>query len=179
MTDIAAPESSYRFCPRCATPLAPALHGGVTRMSCPQGDFVHWDNPVPVVAAVVEYEGKILLARNALWPAGAFALITGFLERDDTDPATACAREVTEELGLTPGTPTLIGIYPFQRKNQVLIAYHVPASGTVAMNEELVEWKLVEFEKICYWPAGTGFALRDWLKSAHGVEAQPMEWPRR
>ena len=38
---------------------------------------------VEVVAAVIEYQGRVLLARNAGWPAKMFALVTGFLERDD------------------------------------------------------------------------------------------------
>ena len=61
--------------------------------------YVHWNNPLPVVAAIVEYEGKILLARNAAWPEGMFALITGFLENGET-PEEGIAREVLEETSL-------------------------------------------------------------------------------
>ena len=55
-------------------------------MACPDTScgYVHWDNPLPVVAAIVEYEGRILLARNAAWQEGMFALITGFLENGET-----------------------------------------------------------------------------------------------
>ena len=41
--------------------------------------FVLWDNPVPVVAALVELEGRIVLARNVAWPENAFGLVTGWL----------------------------------------------------------------------------------------------------
>jgi ADP-ribose pyrophosphatase YjhB (NUDIX family) len=66
----------------------------------------------------------IVLARNHAWAAGAFGLITGFLERGE-DPAAGVAREVKEELGLDATAVTLIGVYPFARKHEVIIAYHV------------------------------------------------------
>ncbi|CAH2786976.1 MAG: Nudix hydrolase family protein [uncultured Paraburkholderia sp.] len=82
--------NEYRFCPRCATLLTeradPEHEGGRVRQSCPDAacGYVHWNNSLPVVAAIVEYEGKILLARNAAWPEGMFPLITGFLENGET-----------------------------------------------------------------------------------------------
>ncbi|MBI3716231.1 MAG: zinc ribbon domain-containing protein, partial [Betaproteobacteria bacterium] len=71
----------YRFCPRCASPLAErefADDGGARmRLACASVgcEFVHWNNPVPAVGALVEHEGEIILARGAGWPEGAFALV--------------------------------------------------------------------------------------------------------
>lgn len=169
----------YAFCPQCAQPLVEAEHGGRVRRVCAQlaCGFIHWDNPVPVVAAVVEHEGQIILARNVAWPASFYALITGFLERGES-PEFGVQREVEEELGLTPLGAHYIGNYEFHRQNQLIIAYHVPATGTVKLNEELADWKHVPFERVRYWPAGTGYALRDWLRSK-GIEAPAMELPAR
>ncbi len=168
----------YAYCPQCATPLIDAEHGDRLRRACPDAacGFIHWDNPVPVVAAVVEHEGQIILARNVAWPASFYALITGFLEKGES-PETGVQREVEEELGLTPLGATYIGTYDFVRQNQIIIAYHVLATGTVKLNEELADWKHVPFEKIRYWPAGTGYALRDWLRTK-GFDPQPMDLPR-
>ena len=75
----------YRFCPLCAAPLifrADAdinTDGDKIRLACPEGHWTHWDNPLPVLAALVEIEGRILLARNVAWPEKNFALITGFM----------------------------------------------------------------------------------------------------
>jgi NAD+ diphosphatase len=91
---------------------------------------VHWDNPAPVLAALVEYQGQVVLARNRAWAAGAFGLITGFLERGE-DPAAGVAREVKEELALDTLATTLIGVYPFARKHEVIIAYHVVGQGEI------------------------------------------------
>src|SRR6516164_1506842 len=110
---------SYKFCPRCATPLQTgAVDAGPARLRCPACDFVHWDNPVPVVAAIVEHEGQVILARNRAWPPKMFALITGFLEKDDPDPASGVLREVEEELGLKGRVESFVGHYPFPRMNQ-------------------------------------------------------------
>jgi NAD+ diphosphatase len=131
--------------------------------------YIHWDNPVPVVAALVERDGVVLLARNHAWPQEMFGLITGFLERDET-PEGAVAREVKEELDLDAQQVTLIGVYSFQRKNEVIIAYHVLASGEVRLNEELAEYRLIAPEKLRPWDFGTGLALRDWLRG-RGIAA--------
>jgi hypothetical protein len=55
--------------------------------------FVQRVNPTPVVGALVEHEGEIILARNALWPDGWFALITGFLDAFE-DPRAAVASRI-------------------------------------------------------------------------------------
>lgn len=159
--------ASFLFCPQCASRLEYRTMGGFERGLCPDTacGYTNWDNPTPVVAAVVEYDGGLILARNVAWRPGAFALITGFLEKNE-DPAEAVAREVNEELGLqVVQPPAFIGHYTFERMNQLIIAYHVKAEGEVVLNEELAEWRYVRFDRAKYWPAATGLALRDWLRS--------------
>jgi NAD+ diphosphatase len=158
---------SYKFCPHCAAPLVlrnAASFGGLSRQACPNEAcrFVWWDNPAPVVAALVEYQGTVVLARNQAWAPGAFGLITGFLERDE-DPALAVLREVKEELDLDALSADLIGVYPFIRNHEVLIVYHVLADGEIRLNEELAEYRLIVPEKLKAWDFGTGLAVRDWL----------------
>jgi len=169
---------SYRFCPQCAQPLQAKLDEGISRQACPDAacGFTHWENPTPVVAAVVEHEGHIILARNKAWPVPFYALITGFLEKTDPSPEEAIAREVQEELSLQATGVNFIGHYRFERMNQIILAYHVPATGVIALNEELVDYKRIEPAKARYWPAATGLALRDWLiKQGHAP--QPMDLP--
>lgn len=153
-----------RFCPRCATPLAEGEFAGRVRLSCPDAacGFVFWDNPLPVLAGLVEYNGLVLLARNAAWTEKFYGLITGFMERDET-PEEGVAREVKEELGLDTRAAHFIGVYPFQRKNELIIAYHIVAEGEIALSEELAEFRLIAPEKLRPWDSGTGMAIRDWL----------------
>lgn len=165
-----------KYCPQCSQPLVPGDHGGTQRLGCAdtQCGYVHWDNPVPVVAAIVEHRGQVILARNALWPSGMFALITGFLEKDDPNPESGVLREVEEELGLKGRVAGFVGHYPFERMNQLIIAYHVVAEGEVVLGEELAEYKHVPFEQIRPWPAGTGYAVRDWLLR-QGITPLPFD----
>lgn len=159
-------DDLWKFCPRCATALGTRETGGLPRRACPGPDcgFVHWDNPAPVVAALVEHEGAIVLARGRGWPEKMFGLITGFLERDE-DPAAAAAREVKEEIDLDVVEHRLIGVYPFPRRHEVIMAYHVMACGIIRLNEELVEFRRIAPDKLRDWDYGTGLAVRDWLRT--------------
>ena len=172
--------SGFRYCPQCATELAPITldeDGGPTeRLRCTACDFTHWNNPTPVLAAIVQCmdrEGRVLLARNAAWPGRNFALITGFMEAGET-PEQGIAREVKEETSLDAGAITLIGVYDFQRMNQVIIAYHVEATGEIALSPELAEYKLFAPAAVLCWPSSTGLALDRWVTSL-GHEPQWRE----
>jgi NAD+ diphosphatase len=173
--------NQFRFCPNCATALAPMSQmedgGEKTRLRCPACDYTHWNNPTPVLAAVIEYEGKVLLARNAAWPGKMFALITGFMEAGET-PEGGIEREIKEETSLDTQTLKLIGVYDFQRMNQVIIAYHAVCSGEVSLSPELVDYRLYALDQIKCWPAGTGYALADWLRS-RGHEPEFVAWEKR
>ena len=79
-----------------------------------------------------------------------------------------------EELSLDGTAPVLIGAYEFERMNQVIIAYHVAASGEIVLNDELDDFRHVPFERARYWPAGTGYALRDWLRG-RGYEPEMIQ----
>ena len=154
-----------KYCPLCAHELVLQPVADRERLLCPAPGcgYVHWNNPVPVVAAIVEYGGQVLLANNIAWPEHVYALITGFLEEGE-EPETGVIREVQEELGLDAEIGSFIGTYSFFKKNQLILAYHVKASGTVRLNDELRSYKCVAKADLTYWDAGTGHALRDWLQ---------------
>ncbi len=124
--------------------------------------FVFYDNPLPVVAAIVEHDDGVLLVRNHGWPEKMFGLVTGFLEKGES-PEAATLRELEEELGLKGEIVGLIGVYPFQQRNEVIIAYHVRAHGTVKLGDELAQYKAIAKQKLRPWPFGTGLAVSDWL----------------
>ena len=174
-------NSAFKFCPQCATPLEfiPLLEDGgeKERLRCVACGYTHWNNPTPVLAAVVEYQGKVLLAQNAAWPGKMFALITGFMEAGET-PQGGIAREIQEETSLTASALKLIGVYDFQRMNQVIIAYHAVCHGEVKLSPELVDYRLYALQDVKCWPAGTGYALADWLRT-RGHEPEFVEWSKR
>ena len=51
-----------KFCPVCATPLVPRVQEDRTRLACSSEscDYVFYDNPAPVVAALLEH-GDIVI----------------------------------------------------------------------------------------------------------------------
>jgi NADH pyrophosphatase NudC (nudix superfamily) len=169
-----------RFCPLCAAPLAlrSAVEDGGPRerLRCTACEYTHWNNPVPVLAAVLECVDRgaqLLLARNAAWPGRFFGLVTGFMEAGET-PEQGLLREVAEETALQPAGPaTLLGVWDFQKKNELIVAYHLPVQGEIRLSPELAEFKLLPPETVRCWPQGTGQALACFLRS-RGIEPQWM-----
>jgi ADP-ribose pyrophosphatase YjhB (NUDIX family) len=91
-----------------------------------------------------------------------FGLVTGFLEAGET-PQQGVLRELKEELGLDGEIVSMIGVYSFDMRNELIIAFHVRASGTLVQGEELSGHKREAPEKLRPWPMGTGEAVKDWL----------------
>lgn len=171
---------TWNYCPACATalqPIAAAEDGGdKVRLRCPACGWTHWNNPTPVLAAIVEcvdQGGRVLLARNAAWTHRMFALITGFMEAGET-PEDGIRREVMEETALETVSTTLVGVHEFLRMNQLIVTYHVQARGEVRLSPELAEYRLFAPAEIRCWRAGTGLALAQWLRS-RGHEPQFIE----
>ena len=175
---------AFNYCPNCATGLQMLARmedgGEKARLRCAACEWTHWNNPTPVLAAIIEMadqDGQVLLARNAAWPGRMFALITGFMEAGET-PEEGIAREVKEETNLTTDSLKLVGVYDFQRMNQIIIAYHAVARGEVVLSPELAEYRLYRPEDIKCWRAGTGYAVADWL-TARGITPQWVDLPPR
>ncbi len=175
-------STPFNFCPTCATPLQLISQledsGPKERLRCPACNWTHWNNPTPVLAAIIELadrDGQVLLARNAAWPGKMFALITGFMEAGES-PEEGIAREVLEETSLKVDSLKLVGAYEFLRMNQVIVAYHAVARGDIVLSPELVEYRLYRPEDIKCWRAGTGYAVADWL-TGRGITPQWADLP--
>lgn len=141
---------------------------GVDRLACTAPDclFVHWDNPVPVVAALVEYQGRIVLARNAKWMESVFGMITGYLERGET-PEAAVVREVKEELNLDAVVKESFGCHALIERNQLVLPYWVVATGELTTGAEISETRLLTPAELERWDFGrfklTAAFVRRWL----------------
>jgi NAD+ diphosphatase len=153
-----------RFCPWCGGGLIDKQDSGRIRRACaaPGCGYLHYGNPLPVVAGLVEHEGKVLLVRNQGWPEKWFGLVTGFLEANES-PEDGIRRELREELGLEGEVVAPIGVYPFFARNELILAYHLRATGVVQVGEELAGYKAIVPDKLRPWAEGTGQAVADWL----------------
>jgi len=138
-----------KFCPQCGNKAINKSIDGEKRTICSESDcnYVHWNNPVPVVAALVKHNGKYLLARNAQWPKNIFSLITGYLESKE-EVEKAVLREVKEELNLDGKINAYLGHYSFFEQNQIIMAFEVKAEGNLKINHELAESKYLTQQEL-------------------------------
>jgi NADH pyrophosphatase NudC (nudix superfamily) len=166
-------NSGMKFCPKCAHELIKARIDGIERLKCssPDCDYVFWDNPLPVVAGVIEHQNAVILVRQKGWPQKWHGLVSGFLEKGET-PEQAILRELREELGLQGKIVGFIGYYTFTQANQLILAFHIQAQGEIQLGDELESYKHIPPDKLRPWALGTGPALKDWLAAQGYREAE-------
>jgi NAD+ diphosphatase len=134
----------------------------LARNVCSGCDAIAYSNPVPVVMAVIEKNGQVLMTRNLDWPKGMLGYCAGFLETEDASPEAGMAREMQEELGLTvaPERLRLLGVASMRRLRQLVVLYHVelrPEEEPVRNAEELAEIRWVPLAKLkLSWSEGPG-----------------------
>ncbi len=131
---------AFRYCPLCATPLR-----GAGQSHCPVCGYIHYRNPVSVVAGILLADGPRLPAPGRLVPPpdashalfvrrtakfpGTWCLPCGYIEYEEEIHAAAC-REFREETGLEVET---VGVYAVQSN------FHDPINHTVGT------WFLVRY----------------------------------
>jgi len=177
---MSAEQTRHMYCPICATPLSKQQVNGENRRACtnPSCDYVEWNNPTPVLAAIAQTGNSVVLVQAIGWPKDWFGLVTGFHESGETGEE-GVAREVKEELGLGCRVVSLVGVYSFFQMNQVIIAFHVLLDkGDIVLDAtELIEYKKIPIEELQPWSSGTGKAVQDWLKTK-GIEKETMPFLR-
>jgi NADH pyrophosphatase NudC (nudix superfamily) len=165
-----------KYCPLCRSELAPRNVDGRPRLCCSSAEcrFVHWDNPIPVVASLVRLADSYVLARNVRWPARVFSFLTGFIENGEA-PESAAARETQEELGVRAQSALLIGHFPLARLHQLVIAYEIRAAGELTLGDEIAEVKLVSAPELAAYDFGplalTSEIVSFWLQSERRAKA--------
>jgi len=90
---------THRHCGRCGTRTVPAKAGHVlicTNPFCRHEQFPRLD---PAIIVLVIDGDRVLLGRQASWPAGRYSTIAGFVEPGES-LEDAVAREVQEETGI-------------------------------------------------------------------------------
>ena len=158
----------YKFCPSCKTELEERLLGGLVRKACSSKtcSFIHWGNPIPVVAGIVERADRIILVQSHGWPKDWYGLVTGFLEMGEK-PEDAIVREVKEEIGIEASVASYLGAYPFDQIGQIILAFHlIGATDPIKLcQEELSSYKEVAIKNLKPWERGTGPVVKEWLAS--------------
>ncbi|MCF6322739.1 MAG: NUDIX domain-containing protein [Gammaproteobacteria bacterium] len=167
-----------KFCPNCASQLIKQEIDGAYKNVCVSDgcDFVNWNNPVPVVAGLVQLGNNYVLARNSEWPKEVFSVITGFMEKNET-PEESISRELKEELGYACMSLKFIGHFKFPKNNQLIIAYHLEAKGALSLSTEIAEIKVVSREALFQYDFGkfqlTSEIISSWARSENAHNNTP------
>ena len=138
---------SIKFCQKCGGKLAVKEVDGRNRLVCEVCGRVHYQNPIPVVVAVLKKsdERKIGLVKRAIPPQlGKWALPGGFVEVDES-PEEAVIREVKEEIGAEGKVQGLIGVQSDDSKlygKVIVIGYEVVLiNDNLLIGNEVQEFK--------------------------------------
>lgn len=117
-----------RFCPVCGSATV-AVNGGAARScsSCGLEDYPRSDPAV--IVAVVDAEGRLLLARQPSWPAGRYSVLAGFTEVGESLEQTV-HREIAEEAGITVGEISYLGSQPWPFPRSLMVAFTARATQT-------------------------------------------------
>ena len=179
----------YTNCPYCTATLS---LNAESQLSCTCG-FIHYDNPIPVVACLVPFsptviDGKpetyfvpntspeqtriLLVQRGAAPFVGEWCLPCGYLNSKET-PKLGAVRETKEETGIVTRVEKILGVcnpLPHQL-NQIVICYlSRPADGYIRGGDDALEAKLFgcdELPPICF--SSHEYAIRKWFKGEYGT----------
>ncbi len=135
-------ERTHRFCGRCGAPTRVAEAGHVRR--CANGHAWHPRTDPVVIMLVVDPAGdRVLLGRQASWPAGRFSALAGFVEPGEALEA-AVVREAAEEAGITVGAVRYVASQPWPFPANLMLGFVAEWCGGeahVADHElEAVRW---------------------------------------
>ena len=133
--------SDYRFCPRCAGPLASRIlrASEPPRLTCQACGFIFFLDPKVATGAIFSLDGGILLVQRAIEPSyGKWVFPGGYVDRGEPLEA-AALREVKEECGLDVRLTRLLGAYSSPGNPVILIAYTGEVTGgSLTLDEEVL-----------------------------------------
>jgi ADP-ribose pyrophosphatase YjhB (NUDIX family) len=120
-------------CPHCGSKLMPRKENGYERLFCPKCSTFVYENPVPVVAAVIlDEKERVLLVKRGVEPCiGTWTLPSGFIEMGE-HPDACVLREAKEETNLECKIRRLLGVYHqkgWRYRSVIVLAYLLDTIG--------------------------------------------------
>lgn len=123
-------HARHGFCAVCGS--ATEIFRGGWGRKCGQCNAEHFPRVDPVVIMLVEFEDKLLLARQPQYPVGRYSALAGFVEPGESLEE-AVAREVHEEVGLDAITVNYIASQPWPFPSSLMIGCHALVSGNAVV----------------------------------------------
>ena len=122
-------HQNHRHCGRCGAAAAMTESGHsrtCTNPSCANRTFPRTD---PVVITLITHDDKCLLGRQAVWPAGMYSCVAGFVEPGET-LENAVRREAAEETGLVIGDVRYVASQPWPFPASIMLGFRAAALTT-------------------------------------------------
>jgi NAD+ diphosphatase len=116
----------HRFCSNCGTPSESREAGHIRR--CPKCGAEHHPRTDPVVIMLVSDGDRVLMGRQASWPAGRYSALAGFVEPGEPLEA-AVAREVLEESGVRVRDVRYVASQPWPFPVSLMLGFHATYDG--------------------------------------------------
>jgi len=104
-------EIDYIYCPTCKNKLTYHNFDKQNVLACNLCSFTFWNNPQPVVSALIEINGKVLLIKRKGQTYNGFWAMPGGIINSFEEPSQSIKREVKEECGLTVTDLDLLDAY--------------------------------------------------------------------
>lgn len=111
---------NHRFCGRCGA--ATESLQGERAKRCPACGLTTYPRLSPAVIVQVTRDDRILLARNANFPAAFYSVLAGFVEPGESLEGTV-RREIREEVGIEVGEIRYFGSQPWPFPNSLMIGF--------------------------------------------------------
>ncbi|MDM4763516.1 NAD(+) diphosphatase [Galbitalea sp. SE-J8] len=125
-------HAAHPFSPRTGEPTVPAS-AGWTRHGADGRELFPRTDPA-VIVGVTDAADRLLLGRNAAWPADRYSLLAGFVEPGESLEA-AVVREVHEEAGIRVVEPRYLGSQPWPFPASLMLGFRArvdPAAAELA-----------------------------------------------
>jgi NAD+ diphosphatase len=131
-------HATHVRCPRCGAPTEPAKGGSIRRCSADGSEHFPRTDPA-VIMLVTDGADRCVLGRQAIWPAGRYSTLAGFVEPGESAEQ-AVVREVAEETGIAVRDVVYRGSQPWPFPASLMLGYRAvcdPDVSPVARDGEL------------------------------------------
>ena len=152
-------ERNHQFCSRCGTPMQPRTDERAR--ACPACRFTSYPPVSPAVMVLITRGRELLLARKAIWPAGRYSAIAGFVEPGEMLEDTV-ARETREEVGVEVGKLHYFGSQPWPFPHSLMVAFIAEYSGGAVRPDgvEIEEATWFDVEALPHLPPSISISRR-------------------
>ena len=123
-------HAAHPCCARCGTPTEVVQGGAVRR--CPADGSEHFPRTDPaVIVLVTDGADRCVLGRQAIWPAGVYSTLAGFVEPGESAEQ-AVVREVFEESGVLVRDVTYQASQPWPFPSSLMLGFRALADSDAA-----------------------------------------------